>query len=141
MKKFINLSLVYAVLGLASGVFFREFEKYNHIEDSALGVVHGHLLGLGCLFFLLVLILDKLFSISGTASFRVFFVTYNIGLPITILMMFARGILEDLKVELGKGLDASISGMAGIGHILVAIGLVALLAALRKRIANPGKAA
>ena len=138
MKKFINLSLVYAVLGLASGVFFREFEKYNHIEDSALGVVHGHLLGLGCLFFLLVLILDKLFSISGTASFRVFFVTYNIGLPITILMMFARGIL---KVELGKGLDASISGMAGIGHILVAIGLVALLAALRKRIANPGKAA
>ena len=141
MRKFVNLSLAYALLGLASGVFFREFGKFNQLEDSGLGIVHGHLLGLGGLFFLLVLILDKLFSLSGTAAFRLFFATYNIGLPITILMMFARGILGDLKVELGKGLDASISGMAGIGHILVAIGLIAFLVALRTRVAGTGKAA
>ena len=37
MKKYIDLALSYAVLGLASGVFYREFGKYNHIEDSAPG--------------------------------------------------------------------------------------------------------
>ena len=140
MKKYVNLALSYAILGLASGVFFREFGKYNHIEDSALGVVHGHILVLGTLVFLIVLVLDKLFAISGTKAFKLFFTTYNIGLPVTIIMMFVRGILTDLNVGLGKGLDASIAGIAGIGHTLVAVGLVALLFALRASLPGSAKA-
>jgi uncharacterized integral membrane protein len=140
VKKYIDLALFYAALGLASGVFYREFSKYNHIEDSALGIVHGHILALGTGVFLIVLVLEKLFAISGTKAFRVFFATYNLGLPITLLMMFVRGILTDLNVALGRGLDASISGMAGIGHVLVGAGMVAFLLALRNSVGTRSKA-
>ena len=34
-------------------------------------------------------------------------------------MMFARGISKDLKLELNKALDYSISGVAGVGYILL----------------------
>lgn len=29
MKKYVNLTLVYAILAMAGGVFYREFTKFN----------------------------------------------------------------------------------------------------------------
>ncbi len=65
-------------------------------------------------------------------TFRTFMVVYNIGVPLTVTMMLIRGIVQVLGVELSKGADASISGIAGIGHILTGAGIVLLLLALRK---------
>ena len=32
MKKTINLSILYAILAMIGGVFFREFTKFNHFD-------------------------------------------------------------------------------------------------------------
>lgn len=32
MKKTINLSILYAILAMSGGVFFREFTKFNHFD-------------------------------------------------------------------------------------------------------------
>ena len=47
-KKWINLSILYAILGLASGVFYREFTKWNGFTGiSSLRVMHVHYIVLG----------------------------------------------------------------------------------------------
>ena len=43
MKKFINISLIYAIAAMAGGVFYREFTKFNNFTGvTALGKVHAH---------------------------------------------------------------------------------------------------
>ena len=54
MKKYINYAFIYAILGLASGVFYREFTKFHDFTGkTALSVTHVHFLTLGTLFFLI----------------------------------------------------------------------------------------
>ena len=48
MKKYLNLSLGYAVAAMAGGVFYREFTKLNGFTGvTTLGKVHPHLFLLG----------------------------------------------------------------------------------------------
>lgn len=55
MKKYRNISLVYAVLAMAGGVFYREFTKFHDFTGvTALGKVHTHLFLLGMLIFMLI---------------------------------------------------------------------------------------
>lgn len=45
MKRLMNASIVYGVLGLIGGVFYREFTKFNGFTDfTTLSVVHTHYL-------------------------------------------------------------------------------------------------
>lgn len=54
MKRHIRFALVYAVLAMACGVFYREFTKaYEFTGVTALGKVHTHLFMLGMTVFLL----------------------------------------------------------------------------------------
>ena len=54
MKKYINTALVYAVLAMCAGVFFREFTKLNGFTgETMLGFAHPHLFALGTCVFLL----------------------------------------------------------------------------------------
>lgn len=82
--------------------------------------------------FLLVALFQEHMDLMQQKTFRTFMVVYNIGVPLTVTMMLIRGIVQVLGVELSKGADASISGIAGIGHILTGAGIVLLLLALRK---------
>ena len=67
MKRYINLSLLYAILAMAGGVFYREFTKFNNFTtQTTLKAVHPHYFLLGMVFFLLLLLLEKNFS-SGKA--------------------------------------------------------------------------
>ncbi|MGN1457065.1 MAG: DUF2871 family protein [Acutalibacteraceae bacterium] len=47
-------------------------------------------------------------------------------------MMLVRGITQVLNIPLSSGADAAISGIAGIGHILIGTGIILLLITLRK---------
>ena len=51
---------------------------------------------------------------------------------LSVFMMLTRGTLEVIGLPLSSALDASISGIAGIGHILLGTGLILLLTLLRK---------
>lgn len=70
-------------------------------------------------------------ELNKCKTFCVFLWIYNIGLPITAVMMVVRGVTQVLNISLSAA-DASISGIAGIGHILTGVGIVLLLVFLRK---------
>ncbi|SDB15884.1 Protein of unknown function [Streptococcus henryi] len=133
MKKYLNLAYVYAIAALVGGVFYREFTKWNGFTGvTALGKVHTHLFMLGMFLFLIVALFAQNNDLESQKSFRLFLKVHNIGLPLATIMMVVRGVTEVLEIPLSKGLNASISGLAGIGHILLAISLISFLTALKK---------
>ena len=76
------------------------------------------------------------FNLQKQKTFRVFLVTYNIGVPLSAVMLLVRGITQVLGLTLSSGASAAISGIAGIGHILTGVGLILLLVALKKTAKN-----
>ena len=133
MKKYLNISLVYAIGALISDVFYREFTKWNGFQEvTVLGKVHTHLFLLGMVMFMLVALFAQHSNLQEMKTFRVFLWLYNIGVPLTVIMMVVRGITQVLGLPLSTGADASISGIAGIGHILTGVGIILLLLSLRK---------
>ena len=137
MKKYLNYSLGYAIAAMAGGVFYREFTKRNgYTGVTALGKVHAHLFLLGMLVFLIVALFAAHNDLAGQKIFRLFLCLYNIGLPLTAIMFVVRGIPQVLNITLSAGADAAISGFAGIGHILIGIGLILLLLSLKKTAKN-----
>lgn len=83
MKKCINLSILYAFLGLAGGVFYREFTKFNGFTGvTALGKVHTHLLLLGMFMFLIVALFTVHFDLEKQKSFKIFMGAYNLNSPL-----------------------------------------------------------
>ncbi len=133
MKKYIDIAFIYAIAALISGVFYREFTKMNEFSgQSSLAFTHVHLFALGTLLFLIVGIFAITTDVSEKKSFKRFMTIYNLGLPFVVAMMSLRGILQILDVELSKGASAAISGMAGLSHILVTVGLILLFISLRK---------
>ena len=136
MKRYLNAALTYAVLAMAGGVFSREFTKFNGFDGrTALGVVHTHYFMLGMVFFLLLLVLEKTFSFTGAKTGRVLAV-YHVGLNLTAVMLAVRGVTQVLGTELSSGMSAAISGMAGIGHILLGVSLVLLLLQIKRSLAE-----
>lgn len=132
MKRYMNTAIFYAVLAMAGGVFYREFTKFMGFSGkTALSVVHTHYFVLGMFFFLIMLLLEKNFSFTGKKTNRMLLV-YHTGLNLTGMMFAVRGITQVLEVNLSKGMNAAISGMAGIGHILLGISLVFLLLQIKK---------
>lgn len=132
-KRYVNLALVYGVLAMGFGVFYREFTKLQHFsERTSLSVIHTHYFMLGMLFFLLLAAAERAFAFSGGRTGKLLAV-YQAGLNVTVLGFLLRGVGQVLRLPLSWGLDASISGVAGIGHILLGVSLVMLLLELRKR--------
>lgn len=136
MKRYMNMALLYAVLAMVGGVFYREFTKINGFTaKTTLAVVHTHYFLLGMVFFLLLVLLEKSFSFTGPKTGRVLAV-YHIGLNLTVVMFVVRGIVQVLGTALSAGMDAAISGIAGIGHILLEISMVLLLMQIRRSVAG-----
>lgn len=133
MKKYLCISLIYAVLAMIGGVFYREFTKFNNFTGvTALGKVHVHLFILGMIMFLIIALFAKTTDFSNNKLFKVFLWVYNIGLILTVSMLYVRGINEVLNTSLSKGANASISGIAGIGHMILGTGIILLLISLIK---------
>ncbi len=137
MKRYMNTALLYAVFAMAGGVFYREFTKFNGFTGkTTLSVVHTHYFLLGMVFFLLLLLLEKNFSFTDAKTGRVL-AAYHIGLNLTAVMFVVRGLTQVLAPALSRGMDAAISGMAGIGHILLGVSMVLLLVQIRRSVTAP----
>lgn len=131
MEKLYKTSRNYLILGLVLGVFYREFTKFNDYTDfTQLAVLHTHALVLGMFFFLILVILEKLFQLSEASRFKLFYGVYNAGLGLTLLLMLIHGVLT----VLGKESGAAISGIAGLGHILLTAGFLLFFSVLHERI-------
>ncbi|HJC01340.1 MAG TPA: DUF2871 domain-containing protein [Candidatus Flavonifractor merdavium] len=138
MKRYMNTALVYAILAMVGGVFYREFTKFNGFTaKTTLSVVHTHYFLLGMVFFLLLLVLEKSFSFTGPRTGRIL-AFYHVGLNLTAVMLVIRGVTQVLGTALSSGMSAAISGMAGIGHILLGVSLVLLLVQLKRTVQEVG---
>lgn len=134
MKRYINTSLFYAILAMVGGVFYREFTKFNEFtEKTTLGVVHTHYFVLGMLFFLLLLLLEKNFAFTTVKTKRTLLI-YHTGLNLTGVMFVVRGVTQVLEVQLSSAANAAISGIAGIGHILLGVSLILILVQIKRSV-------
>ncbi|GAA4381585.1 DUF2871 domain-containing protein [Paeniglutamicibacter cryotolerans] len=134
MLRLFYTSFSFGIVGILSGLYYRELTKAHHFTDrsaSQLGLVHSHFLVLGFVILLLVLALEKLFSLSGVAPklFNWFFWTWTIGVAITGGMMAVKGSLVVVGADAGS---AALSGIAGLGHICLTAGFVLLFLAVRR---------
>lgn len=133
IKRCANLSLTYGVIAMAFGVFYREFTKFSGFTGRTnLSFLHTHYFMLGMFFFLLLMLAEKAFSFSTPKTGRGL-AAYQAGLNITGLGFLLRGLTQVWGTDLSRALDASISGVAGIGHILTGVSLVLLLLQIQKR--------
>lgn len=134
MQKLLNASFLYMLAGVASGLFYREFTKFNDFPEgqfTQLGLAHTHLLTLGFIVLLIVLLLEKSFAISRSPKlFNWFFWTYNAGVVLTSAMLLWHGSLT----VLGRESNAMIAGIAGLGHMLLTAGMIVLFVALRRAV-------
>lgn len=136
MRKSYYAAHLYMILGVVSGLFYREFTKAHHFDgDTQLALTHTHLLSLGMLGFLIVLALDKQFGLSGTTLFTWFFWFYNAGIAVTVGMMFVHG----TETVLGDDVPTAVPWIAGVGHTLLTVGLILLFVLLGKRLAEPAR--
>ena len=88
MKKYLNISFVYAIAAMAGGVFYREFAKWNGFEGvTALGKVHTHLFLLGMTVFLIVSLFAAHNDLKKHKTFTVFMWGYSIGVVLTAAML------------------------------------------------------
>lgn len=134
MKRYINAALLYAILAMAGGVFYRKFTKFNGFTGkTTLSVVHTHYFLLGMVFFLTLLALEKSFSFTGPKTGRVLAV-YHAGLNLAAVMLVVRGVTQALAFELSSGMSAAVSGVAGIGHILLGVSMVLLLVQVKRTV-------
>lgn len=119
---------------MAGGVFYREFTKFSgYTAKTTLSVVHTHYFLLGMVFFLLLLLLEKSFSFTVAKTGRVL-VFYHVWLNMTAEMLVVRGVTQVLGTALSSGMSAAISGMAGIGHILLGVSMVLLLVQIKRAV-------
>lgn len=136
MKRYINSALLYAVLAMVGGVFYREFTKFNGFTaKTTLSVVHTHYFLLDMVFFLFLLLLERSFSFTSAKTGRVLAV-YHIGLNLTAVMLVVRGVTQVMMPTLSSSINAAISGIAGIGHILLGVRLILLLVQIRHSVSE-----
>lgn len=123
-NKLFVASATWAGIGLASGVFYREFTKLSDFTGvTQLSVVHTHALMLGAFFFLIALALEKLFHLSEHAGRPgLYFWAWNIGLTMLVGMLTFKGILQVRGVEWAD--HPAIAGIHGLGHIILAFAFV-----------------
>lgn len=132
-KRYAATALTYAVAAMVFGVFYREFTKFQGFtEKTTLSVIHPHYFLLGMVFFLLLLVLEKNFQLSAQKNVGKILIAYQVGLNITVLGLFVRGITQVLGTVMSKGLDASLSGISGIGHTLMGVSMILILVKIKK---------
>ncbi|MEG0998472.1 MAG: DUF2871 domain-containing protein [Clostridiales bacterium] len=132
MKKLINTAFIYAFAAIACGVFYREFTKFMDFDGvTTLAFTHLHLFVLGTVVFLVLGLFSVTTNLLEQKKFKLFFAVYNIGLPLMVGMFFVRGILQVLGTPLSTGLNAAVSGVSGITHIIITIGIILLFLCLK----------
>lgn len=130
MKKYLNFATFYLVLGLAMGVFYREFTTLNGFEGkTVLSAVHTHAITLGFIFFILVLLLENNFGLSKVKHFGKWMVLYNVSLVYVLGTFTARGIMQVLETDF-----AGLSHIAGLGHAMIGITMIWFVVIVNKAI-------
>lgn len=113
---------------MIGGVFYREFTKMNdYTAWTTLSVVHTRYFILGMMFFLVLGVVSTCVHFKSNRA--VLF--YNIGLNLTAIMLVVRGVVQVMGLTVSS---AAISGIAGIGHIILGVSLILILLDIKKSV-------
>lgn len=136
MEKALNKAIWFGIIGLASGVYYREFTKFiGYSGETFLSIVHPHTLILGVFFTLVIALILNTKGKTLTDLGKDWFF-YEVGLYGTLIMLLVRGHFQALEVEMTSALDASISGIAGIAHIILGVFFIKVLWTTKKFMKN-----
>ena len=106
VKTLVNAAFGYVILGLLSGFYYRELTKAHDFDGrTQLATVHTHLLVLGVVFLLVVLALEKLFTLSANPMYRWFTITFHAGVIVTVAMMTVHGTMQVLDKEVSPAIS------------------------------------
>lgn len=140
MLRLLYTSFTFAILGVISGVYYREFTKAHDLFDRSatqLPLVHAHFLVLGFVTLLAIMALERLLRMSDVAP-RLntwFYWLWTTGVSITGAMMIVKGTMAV------RGLDVSspaLSGIAGLGHTILTAGVIVLFVLIRRSVLADG---
>lgn len=128
-ENILGLSLAFLVTGLMNGVLFREVTKfYDFHGNTHLGKLHVHTLVLGFLMLLGLYLLLRKTEKAVFLGLKKPFYLYISGLIFTISNMGVQGFFDILGGDKTHIKVAALDGMSGIGHILLSLGLIWLMA-------------
>ena len=118
----------WTVLGLASGLYYREFTKANDFSgDTQLTVAHTHALALGTLMTLALLGLAVALRITDR-RFRWGVLAWQAGLGITFGALLVKGSLQVLDHSAAD--SPALAGIAGLGHMTLTAAFIFLFLGL-----------
>ncbi len=121
----LGIAFTNLIMGLAGGVFYREFTKfYNFTEPNHLGKIHVHTLVLGFIVMLLIYTFVKQFEDEFNMKLKKPIYVFELGIVFTVINMMVIGIYEVVSQGQETISRPAIDGMSGIGHIILAVGLV-----------------
>mgnify|MGYP002733122873 CR=1 FL=1 len=92
-------------------------------------IVHTHLLALGFVFYIMLMMLEKLFALTRDARFPRFQIVYNAGLVVSALVMAYRSFAEIFGYAVSKGLAM---GVGTLAHIAITFALIEFALMLKK---------
>ena len=88
-------------------------------------MIHTHLFVLGVLLFLiLALFANSRPDILENRRAKTFYIMQNISLILFSAALLVRGIMQVLNIQLSAAANSTISGIAGVTHIMLTISLV-----------------
>lgn len=132
MKKYIIISFLFMVLGIACGVFYREFSKAYEVVNTytTLGVAHSHFLVLGSILTLVIGLVTIKVDKSNSILFNTSLIVFVVGVLGSGLMLLTRGIFDVLdksaliEYNIPKPINGILSGVSGCFHAVLGVGVV-----------------
>lgn len=134
-KKLFNQGVILFITGIVAGAFYREFTKFLDFTGvTSMSLVHTHLIATGAIIAFIFSLFIKIYNIQDSKALKTSWTLYLIGVIGNASIMFVRGVLMVLSTEISRTIDMSLSGIAGIIHILLTIGSIWFLLIIRKEI-------
>ncbi len=127
-KRIIEVSFIYLIFGLVSGIFYREFTKvYAFTGETKLSKLHVHSFTLGSIALLVLFIIFLLIKKDNPEimdKFKRPFAIWNIGLVLMLAIFMIKGIIEVLGYRYDNVTLASVAGISGLSHIVLSIAMI-----------------
>ncbi len=134
-KKLFNQGVILFIIGIIAGAFYREFTKFLGFTGiTSMSLVHTHLIATGAMTAFIFSLFIKTYKIQDSKALKTSWTLYLVGVIGNASIMFIRGVLMVLNTEMNRGVDMSLSGLAGIIHILLTIGIIWFLMIIKKEV-------
>ena len=134
IQKYFKTAFIYALFGVFIGAFYREYTRIIGFKGlSTLGLAHTHSLVLGFFLFIILSLFAKNFDLKEDKKEKRFYTTYNFSLALVIGTLIARGFYQIYGLD-NSAISATISGIAGIGHIAISFAFYFLYVYLKTNI-------